>query len=166
VGAVAGATAFAGIAWAGWIDANEGVEPVKGLVWVAAVLAAIAAALRPGGHLLFDLNTPETIEGFPDHHRVTPLSNGGLSAERGSVDPRTGAGTVVRDWFLPLEGAPGRFRRFRESYREIAWPRGAVLSALRAAGLSVRLFADASGWLSFQPEGTRWIVLARKRRAT
>jgi len=128
-------------------------------------LAAIAAALRPGGHILFDLNTPETIEAFPDHHRVTPLSNGGLSAERGSFDPESRAGTVTRDWFLPVPGAPGRFSRFRESYREIAWPRGAVLSALAAAGLSVRLFADASGWLSFQPEGTRWIVLARRRRA-
>lgn len=46
VGVLAAATAFGGIAWAGWIDANQGVEPVKGLVWVAAVLAALVAALR------------------------------------------------------------------------------------------------------------------------
>lgn len=38
--------AFAGVAWAGWIDSSEGVEPVKGLVWVAAVLAAGFAAWR------------------------------------------------------------------------------------------------------------------------
>jgi SAM-dependent methyltransferase len=130
---------------------------------LAPALAGVAKALGDGGHLLFDLNTPETIEAFPDHHRVTHLRGGGLSAERGSYDAETGVGTVTRDWFLPLEGAPGRFRRCRELYREIAWPRGAVLGALRAAGLSVRFFADASGWLSFQPEGTRWIVLARKR---
>ena len=48
-GALAGAIAFGGIAWAGWIDANEGVEPVKGLVWVAAALAAAVAALRTTG---------------------------------------------------------------------------------------------------------------------
>jgi hypothetical protein len=70
---------------------------------------------------------------------------------------------VARDWFLPEKGPPGRFRRYRELYREIAWPRRAVERALRLAGLSVRLFTDASGWLSFQPEGTRWIVLARRR---
>lgn len=126
-------------------------------------LASIGAALRPGGHLLFDLNTPETIAAFPEHHRVTALSNGGLSAERGSFDPASRTGTVTRDWFLPAPGAPGRFSRLRERYREIAWPRREVAAALRAAGLSARLFADASGWLSFQPEGTRWIVLARRR---
>ncbi|MCL4809685.1 MAG: class I SAM-dependent methyltransferase [Thermoanaerobaculia bacterium] len=133
---------------------------------LAPALAAVAGALRPGGHLLFDLNTPETVEGFPDHHRVTPLSGGGLSAERGEFDAGTGVGTVARDWFLPVSARPGLFRRFREHYREIAWPKPAVERALRKAGLSVRLFADASGWLSFQPEGTRWIVLARRRKAS
>jgi len=49
VAAVTAALAFGGIAWAGWIDSSEGVEPVKGLVWVAAVLAAVAAALRTAG---------------------------------------------------------------------------------------------------------------------
>jgi hypothetical protein len=46
VAIVAGAIAFGGIAWAGWIDSTEGVEPVKGLVWVAAALAAAVALLR------------------------------------------------------------------------------------------------------------------------
>jgi hypothetical protein len=49
VAVLAGAMSFAGIAWAGWIDSSEGVEPVKGLVWVAAGLAAGAAALRTVG---------------------------------------------------------------------------------------------------------------------
>lgn len=43
---VAGALAAGGIAWAGWIDSSEGIEPVKGLVWVAAALAAVVAAAR------------------------------------------------------------------------------------------------------------------------
>jgi hypothetical protein len=49
VALVVGALAFAGIAWAGWIDSSEGVEPVKGLVWVAAVLGALVGTLRTVG---------------------------------------------------------------------------------------------------------------------
>ena len=49
VGAVAAACSFAGIAWAGWIDSTQGVEPVKGLVWVSAALAAATAYLRVAG---------------------------------------------------------------------------------------------------------------------
>lgn len=45
----AGAIASAGIAWAGWIDASQGIEPVKGLVWVAAALAAAVAVVRTAG---------------------------------------------------------------------------------------------------------------------
>lgn len=45
----AAAAAFGGIVWAGWIDSSEGVEPLKDLVWVAAVLAAGAALLRIAG---------------------------------------------------------------------------------------------------------------------
>lgn len=48
-GLLAAALAFGGIAWAGWIDSTQGVEPVKGLVWVAAGLAAAAALLRTTG---------------------------------------------------------------------------------------------------------------------
>ncbi|MEX2294125.1 MAG: hypothetical protein WD691_10105 [Acidimicrobiales bacterium] len=44
--ATAGALAFAGIAWAGWIDSTQGVEPVKGLAWVSACLAAATAIVR------------------------------------------------------------------------------------------------------------------------
>ena len=43
---VTAALAFGGVAWAGWIDSSEGVEPVKSLVWVAAGLAAVTALLR------------------------------------------------------------------------------------------------------------------------
>ena len=46
VAVVTAGLAFGGIAWAGWIDSSEGVEPVKDLVWVAAGLAAVVALLR------------------------------------------------------------------------------------------------------------------------
>ena len=49
VGLVAGALAFGGLAWAGWIDSTQGLEPVKGLAWVAAGLGAATALLRTTG---------------------------------------------------------------------------------------------------------------------
>jgi hypothetical protein len=49
VALAAGAVAAAGIAWAGWIDSSEGIEPVKALVWVAAALAAVVATVRTAG---------------------------------------------------------------------------------------------------------------------
>jgi len=49
LGLVGGAVAAAGVAWAGWIDSSQGVEPVKALVWVAAALAAVAALVRTTG---------------------------------------------------------------------------------------------------------------------
>ena len=49
VGLAAAVLAFAGLAWAGWIDSTQGVEPVKGLVWVAASLGAMTALLRTTG---------------------------------------------------------------------------------------------------------------------
>jgi hypothetical protein len=49
VAAVTAALSFAGIAWAGWIDSTEGVEPVKGLAWVSAILAAASGFLRVAG---------------------------------------------------------------------------------------------------------------------
>ena len=43
------AFAFGGIAWAGWIDSTQGLEPVKRLVWVSAALAASTALVRTAG---------------------------------------------------------------------------------------------------------------------
>jgi SAM-dependent methyltransferase len=124
-------------------------------------LRSVRSALRDHGHFLFDLNTPETIELFPEHHRVVRLTGGILSAESGTYDPVSGAGTVHRDWFLPIAGSRGTCRRLVEEYREIAWEKGEVVAALAEAGFKVRLFADASGWMSFSPPGARWIVLVK-----
>ncbi len=43
---VAAALGFGAITWAGWISSGEGLEPIKPLVWVAAVLAAVTAGVR------------------------------------------------------------------------------------------------------------------------
>jgi len=49
VAVVSAVLSFVGIAWAGWIDSTEGVEPVKALAWVSAVLAAGTAFVRVAG---------------------------------------------------------------------------------------------------------------------
>ena len=49
MGIGAGALASAGIAWAGWIDSSQGLEPVRSAVWVSAALAAATALLRTTG---------------------------------------------------------------------------------------------------------------------
>lgn len=46
VAILAGGIAFGGVAWAGWIDSSEGIEPVKGMVWVSAALALVVALVR------------------------------------------------------------------------------------------------------------------------
>ena len=49
VALLAGLEAAAGLAWAGWIDSTEGVEPIKALAWVAAGLGFVVAAARTFG---------------------------------------------------------------------------------------------------------------------
>jgi hypothetical protein len=49
VATMAAVLSFAGVAWAGWIDSTQGIEPIKRLVWVSASLAAVAALLRTAG---------------------------------------------------------------------------------------------------------------------
>ena len=49
VALVAAGLAFAGTAWAGWIDSTQGIEPVKRVVWLSASLAGVAALVRTAG---------------------------------------------------------------------------------------------------------------------
>ena len=48
-GIAAGLMAFSGVAWAGWIDSSQGLQPVRVLAWVAAALAAVTALVRTTG---------------------------------------------------------------------------------------------------------------------
>ncbi len=128
---------------------------------LAPALSSLRAALKPGGHLFFDVNTSETIELFPEHHRVTRLSGNVISVETGSYDPRTHRGAILRDWFVP-EGRRKTYRRYTERYIETAWESREIRTALKDAGLVVRLDNDACGWMSFSPKGARRIYLARR----
>lgn len=46
VAVVAGAETAAGLLWAGWISAGEGLEPISGGAWVAAGVGFVAAVAR------------------------------------------------------------------------------------------------------------------------
>jgi hypothetical protein len=46
--AAAACLAALGLLGAGWIDADEGVEPISGLVWPAMALGAVAAVISVG----------------------------------------------------------------------------------------------------------------------
>ena len=47
--AIAAVLSAGGLLWAGWIDSNEGIEPVKPGVWVAVMIGAVAGWLRVAG---------------------------------------------------------------------------------------------------------------------
>jgi hypothetical protein len=46
VASLCGLEAFGGLLWAGWISAGEGIEPIPGGAWLAAVLGLVAGAAR------------------------------------------------------------------------------------------------------------------------
>lgn len=49
VAVLCAAFAAAGLVWAGWISAGEGLQPIPGGAWLAAAVGAAAAALRVVG---------------------------------------------------------------------------------------------------------------------
>jgi hypothetical protein len=46
--AVTAACAAVSVVWAGWISAGRGLNPIRGTVWAAAIVAAVVAGLRLG----------------------------------------------------------------------------------------------------------------------
>jgi hypothetical protein len=46
VAAVGAALSFGALVWAGWISSGDGLEPIRRGIWIAAVLAALAAFVR------------------------------------------------------------------------------------------------------------------------
>jgi hypothetical protein len=49
IGLIAGLECAGGLLWAGWISAGEGLEPISGGAWLAAVIALVVASVRIGG---------------------------------------------------------------------------------------------------------------------
>jgi SAM-dependent methyltransferase len=101
-------------------------------------LRAIARALRPGGHVMFDLNTSKTHEKFGGSAHWFETRDFVLVL-RGGHDARRSRAWLDVEWFLPR----GRlWRRERERVEEVAWTDAEVRRALRAAGFRDVVFRD------------------------
>ncbi|NTU84158.1 MAG: class I SAM-dependent methyltransferase [Chloroflexales bacterium] len=97
-------------------------------------LAGAARLLRPGGRLLFDLNTEHEFAAWDDGDQVVHDADGILVYNRLSYDhsTRLAYGRIV--WFVRDHE---RWWRGEETHTERAWTDAEVLSALDAAGLAL-----------------------------
>jgi hypothetical protein len=106
------------------------------------VFAGAAAALRPGGHLVFDLNTAAEYATWAERDSVTHDRSDCLVYNRLSYDPATrrGAGRIV--WFVR---EIDRWWRGEETHVERAWEDPEVRAALAGAGLGLVERYDVTG---------------------
>ncbi|MBX0330364.1 class I SAM-dependent methyltransferase [Oscillochloris sp. ZM17-4] len=101
---------------------------------LAAVCAGAARLLRPGGRLVFDLNTTYEFDSWDDTDQVVFDSPDLLVYNRLSydADQRMARGRIV--WFVR---EIDRWWRGEELHEERTWDDGEVLAALDAAGLAL-----------------------------
>jgi SAM-dependent methyltransferase len=126
------------------------------------VARAVARALRPGGHFLFDANTRRSFREVWPMNWVTE-GRGFFLANRGGYDARRDKGWTVCEWFFP---AGKSWRRLTERYEEVAWSKSEIRRVLGKAGLRLvrswdqTQFARGRPWLK---PGCRIFWLARKQ---
>jgi SAM-dependent methyltransferase len=133
---------------------------------LARVLACAARALRPGGLLLFDVNTTAALLAQAGHTYWVDSPRFKL-VQRGVVRHSGRRVELTFDWFVPLGGARrGTFRHVREEVVNLAWSRAELVSALGRAGFaSVRTFdgVDVRPKMPGAKRGFDLYVLARRR---
>jgi SAM-dependent methyltransferase len=125
---------------------------------LAAALAGVAPLLRPGGRLVFDLNTEHEFLDWDESDQVVHDDGGILVYNRLSYEPtaRLAHGRIV--WFV-REGE--RWRRGEERHVERAWTEPEVLAALADAGLRL-LARRAPTWEPALPDAPRVVYEAVK----
>lgn len=126
---------------------------------LAAALAGAAPLLRPGGRIVFDLNTEQEFLSWDEGDQVVHDSDGILVYNRLSYEPdaRLARGKIV--WFVRGEGE--RWWRGEEQHIERAWSEPEVLAALADAGL--RLLARRTpAWEPALPDAPRVVYEATK----
>jgi SAM-dependent methyltransferase len=101
---------------------------------LARVFAGAAAALRPGGYLICDLNTPAEYETWDERDVVTYDSGDCMVYNQLSYDPETrlAAGRIV--WFVREIDL---WWRGEETHVQRAWDDAEVRDALAQAGLEL-----------------------------
>jgi SAM-dependent methyltransferase len=106
------------------------------------LFAGVAAALRPGGYLIFDANAPAEYATWDDRDVVTYDGQDCLVYNRLRYERDTGLaeGRVV--WFVR---EIDRWWRGEETHAERAWSDPEILAALGGAGLALVARLDPAG---------------------
>lgn len=121
-------------------------------------LEGAARLLRPGGRIVFDLNTEHEFRSWDENDQVVHDAGGILVYNRLSYEPaaRLAHGRIV--WFVR---EIDRWWRGEESHVERAWSDAEVLGALAAAGL--RLLARRTPlWEPAAPDAPRIVYEAER----
>lgn len=119
-----------------------------------------ARALKPGGHLYFDVNTRLAFE------EVWPLTwfveRPGLAlVMHGDFDPRSDKAWTTAEFFIERDGL---WERRAERVEEVCWSRAEITVALSGAGFDQVQCRDAEPFFGTDPlvrRGHRQIYLAR-----
>jgi len=117
-----------------------------------AALVRFARSLAPGGHAVFDMNTPWQLEELADPEPWVHEVPGGYSIWETAWDPEQQVQCL--HMINLLEEQPGLYRKSEEFHRERGYSRQAVESMLHAAGFAWWRAYDAAG-LGFPGPQTR-----------
>ncbi len=99
-------------------------------------IRAVAGVLRPGGHFLFDVYTPNGMAAeWDDRTLVAVDADDCFVSSRTRYDADSGRGLVHFTGFLREND--GRYQRFDEIHHNRAYPRSALVELLHRAGLEV-----------------------------
>jgi len=122
------------------------------------VFAGAAEALRPGGRLVFDLNTEAEYATWDERDAVTYDSPDCLVYNKLSYDRDTRLATGRIVWFVrEIE----RWWRGEETHVERAWADGEVRAALAGAGLALAARLDVEGRPAAE-DAPRVVYVARR----
>ena len=125
------------------------------------LFVGVAAALRPGGYLIFDINTAAEYATWDDRDVVTYDGRDCMVYNRLSYDPvtRLGVGRIV--WFVrEIE----RWWRGEETHTERAWSDAEIRAALVGAGLALMAQLAPDG-AAAADDAPRVVYLARRMDA-
>lgn len=125
---------------------------------LALAIGGAARLLRPGGRLIFDLNTAHEFATWDDTDQVVHDAGGILVYNRLSYDPeqRIARGRIV--WFVR---EIDRWWRGEEHHVERAWSDDEALAALSGAGLEL-LARRTPQWEAAPPDAPRVVYEARR----